>query len=240
MVPLSEIPINSLAWTLGAIATMAVAIRSFVTYKRSYSQLTGFIFWFAFLISIGLFFFGLPSLFTFDISILHATYKIGEVFMYASFIAQGAILWSLMLRQYVSVYAVTIPVALIGFATWLYALNRSVLFLEDNFVGYWEPRICNYLLAALFFALFIPVGLHFIRAMVRQTGFKNRLVPFGLGIVYASTGLFAGIHLIVVRNISALETSWMYMSFYIFLLMVTVWPRREKAKTVLPDTEQST
>src|SRR5680860_330710 len=129
MTPIDQIPINSLAWTFGVIACLALTIRSFIVYRRAYSQLTKYMCWFGVLITISLVFFGLPAFFTLDNQLLHWSYIIGEFFMYLGFIPQAAILWSLVLRRY-SVYAVTIPVAIIGLATWLYATPNSALHLN--------------------------------------------------------------------------------------------------------------
>lgn len=238
MTPLSEVPINSLAWTFGLAACLALGIRSFIVYRRSYSQLTKYICWFFMIMAVCLAFFGPPAFFTLDVDTLHNTYIIGEVFMYLGFIPQAAILWSLLLRQYFSVYVITIPTALVGLASWLYATPNSILYLENGFIDYREPFVSRLALVLLFGGLFIPVGLHFMKATMRQSGFKDRFVTFVLGSVYAGVGISIAVHLLTVRHVVSPASSVGNLIFFILLLVAIIWPRREKAKSVLPEVQQ--
>jgi hypothetical protein len=239
MTPLTEIPINSLAWMFGTAACLALGIRSLIIYRRSNSQLTKYLCWFFLLISISLVFFGFPALFTLDEGILHLSYVIGEFFMYIGFIAQAAVLWSLLLRQYFSVYTLTIPVGIIGLATWLYATPNSAIYLKDNFIDYSEPGICSFSMGILFIGLFMPVGLHFLRATMRQDGFKDRLVTFVLGMVYAGIGISTGVHLFTVGHATSPAASVGNLVFFIALIASIALPRREPAQTMLPEVRQT-
>lgn len=200
--------------------------------------MTKYMYWFGFLMGIALALFGLPSLFTLDEAILHNGYILGEAFMYLSFIPQAAILWSLVLRKYVPVYLVTIPVGLLGLATWLHGTPNSVLALENNFIDYSEPRINTFSLAVLFIVLFIPVGFHFLQATIRQKGFKDRLVTFMLGMVFAGVGISTAGHLLVAGHAVSVASSGGNIVFFIFMLAAIAWPRQQKPKSVLPDVRR--
>lgn len=238
MTPFAEIPINSLAWIFGSVACFALLVRSLIVYRRSYSPLTKYICWFAFLITLCLISFGFPSLFTLETKPLHISYIIGEFFMYLAFIPQAAVLWALVLRKYIPIYTITIPVGIVSMATWLYATPNSVLSLRGNFIDYSEPGICSFSMAMLFITMFIPVGYHFMKATFRQSGFKDRLITFVLGMVYAGIGVSTALSLFINGHGTSPQASVGNLFFFTFLFVAIVWPRRVAAKSVLPEIHQ--
>ena len=230
MISPTEIPINSLSWLFGSAACFALGVKSFLAYRDSFNQLTKYICWFSLIMAVALLCFSIPPLFTLDPDKLRYAWIIGELLVYISLIPQAAILWSLILRSHFSVYFLTIATGVIGLGSWLYAVPKLTLTIENNFVGYSEPGISTFTMAFLLGALFIPVGFHFLKATMRQTEFKGRLTTFVLGIVYIGIGVSTASQLLIIGQVASVASSFGNLAFFVVLLGAIVWPRRVKVK----------
>ncbi|HEX5743874.1 MAG TPA: hypothetical protein VFX84_00260, partial [Candidatus Saccharimonadales bacterium] len=114
---------------------------------------------------------------------------------------QAAILWCLILRRYFSIYYATVPVALIGLASWVYNIPRSQVVLTDNFINYYDPRIISLTIAVMMTVLFVPVGIYFLRAASWQSGMKGTVTSFMLGMMYVGIGLSVASEEIVAKQL---------------------------------------
>jgi len=188
---LSDVPINSYCWLLGAVALFVLGSKSLIGYRKSRGQLAKYMTWFGFVFVISLLAFSVPSFFTLDINILHKTYSVGEFFFFGGMVTQAAILWCLVLRPYMSVYIVTLSVAVMGLITWLYDVTHTRLSLSHGFVTYLDPRVSTWVIILMMIGLFVPVGVYFIRAASHQLGTKATVTSFVLGTMYAGFGLSA-------------------------------------------------
>src|SRR6185312_2159583 len=165
MTALSDIPLNSIVWCMGALACFMLSYRSYATYHVSKNELSKYLTWFAFLMAIGQSWLALPSLFTLDPDTLRTTYLIGEFFIYLSMVAQAAVLWCLLLRTRASIYYATIPAFILGACSWGYAVSRSTLqFGTDNFINYRDPTFSTIIIGVVLITLFVPVGIYFLRS----------------------------------------------------------------------------
>lgn len=231
MIALGDVPISSSSWLVGAVALLILGVKSLLGYRRSRVQLSKYITWFALLICASLFCFSIPAFFTLDMHTMLTFDLIGEGFFYASMVAQAAIVWFLMLRTRTSAYILTVPVALIGLAAWLYAIPRSTTqYLRHDFITYQDPRLSTLAIALLIIALFVPVGIYFLRLAPRQTGFKARLNSVIFGIVYIGIGLVNGGFELVTGQMMTTTSVYGIILFFIFLLIAALWPRRAGAK----------
>jgi hypothetical protein len=234
MVSLSDVPLNSITWLIGALACFALGYRSLVNYRRSRNELSKYLTWFGFLMGIGQAWLALPSFFTLDPDVLQTTYLIGELWIYASAVAQAGILWCLILRSRLSVYAATIPIAILGAAAWLYAIPRSTLEFSDNFIVYKDPTFSTIVIGVVLIGLFVPVGIYFIRSASQQEHTKAILTSLTLGLVYIGVGFFTGgIELLtgqVITPVSAIGD----LAFFIVMFSVLMWPKHAPARTKVP------
>lgn len=189
MTPLSDIPINTWTWGVGSAALVVLGIRSTVGYRRSRGQLSKYMAWFSWIYLPCLLAYAIPAIFTLDPETLRRASLVGEFFFWIGFVVQAAILWCLILRRYCSIYAVTVPVAIIGLACFLYDIPTSRIVLSDNFINYYPPRIVSLATAGLMTVLFVPVGIYFIKAASWQSGAKATVTSFVMGMMYAGMGL---------------------------------------------------
>jgi hypothetical protein len=231
MVPLSEVPFNSIVWLMGCLACFMLCYRSFFNYRVSKNELSKYLMWFGLSMGIGQAFLAFPAFFTLNTETLRTTYLIGEFFIYCSAIAQAAILWCLVLRSRIPIYAVTIPIGLIGFASWAYAIPRSTLHLvANNFIEYKDPLFSTIVIGVVLVGLFVPVGIYFLRSAAEQTHVKPILTSLSLGLVYIGIGFFTGGIELLTGQVITPRSAIFDLAFFFVMFSVLLWPHRATAK----------
>lgn len=231
MTPLNDIPLSSISWLIGAVALLILGIKSLFGYRHSRIELSKYITWFSLIVSLALFFFSVPSFFTLNLNTLRPLDMIGEGFFYGGMISQAAIVWCLILRSRVPMYVLTIPAGLISLASWLYAIPHATIhFSSHNFITYLDPRFSTLVIAGLMIFLFVPVGVYFLRLAPRQSGFKAVMNSVVFGVVYLGIGLTNGGFEIATGQVMTPKSVYGITLFFIFLLIVAVWPRKPNRK----------
>ncbi|HVI60623.1 MAG TPA: hypothetical protein VM535_00520 [Candidatus Saccharimonadales bacterium] len=237
MMALPDVPFNSIVWLMGASACFMLGYRSLASYRRSKNELSLYLTWFGLLMGTGQLFLAIPPFFTLDTDFLHKAYIVGEFWIYGSAVAQAAILWCLILRSRVPRYAVTLPIVIIGFASWLYAVPRSTLEItHDNFIIYRDPLLSTIIIGVVLISLFVPVGVYFLRSASKQAHLKAMLTSLSLGVVYIGIGVFTGGIELLVGYVITPRSAIFDLAFFIVMFSVLLWPRRVLAKTKLPST----
>lgn len=231
MIGFSAVPFNSVVWLMGSLACGMLAYRSFHNYRSSKTELSKYLTAFGLLMGIGQAWLAVPAFFTADASTLRITYLIGEFFIYSSAVAQAAILWCLILRAHVPVYVVTVPIALLGLAGWLYALPRSTLqFAADNFINYRDPVFSTVIIGLVLLGLFVPVGLYFLRSAAQQDGVRAILTSLALGLVYVGIGFFTGGMELLTGQVITPRSAVFDLAFFVVMFSVLLWPHRAVVK----------
>jgi hypothetical protein len=233
MTALTDIPIDSISWQIGAAACLVLGFKSLTRYRRSRDELSKYMAWFALLTGIALAMFGFPSLFTLDTGTLLVWGLAGEFFFFGGMVAQAAIMWSLILRGRIPLYLITVPVAMLGLAASVYAVPHTELVLSNDFVTFFNPRFTTLVIAVLMFGLFAPVGLYLLRMAPRQDSFKSMLTSLGLSVAYLGIGIIGGGFEIVTGQIMTRASMPSNTLFFTFLLVAVLWPRRADAKPPL-------
>ncbi|HEX5743882.1 MAG TPA: hypothetical protein VFX84_00300 [Candidatus Saccharimonadales bacterium] len=231
MIALSEIPLNSIVWSMGSMACFMLCYRSFISYRSSRNELSKYLTWFGLLMGIGLALLAVPAFFTSDTAALRTAYLAGEFFIYGSAVAQAAILWCLLLRSRFSIYFATVPVLLLGLCSWAYAIPHSTLrFTTDNFIEYRDPLFSTIVIGTVLIGLFVPVGLYFLRSASRQEGTKAILTSLTLGLVYIGVGFFTGGIELLTGQVITPRSAVFDLAFFFVMFSVLLWPHRAPAK----------
>jgi hypothetical protein len=213
---------------IGSAACLILGGKSFFRYRRSRDELSKYMAWFFLVIGVSLAAFSVPSLFTLNAGTLLVTGLAGEVFFYGGMMAQAAIVWFLMLRPRFPIYFVTVPVGIVGLASWLYSLSRTKVLVESNFITFLNPRASTLVIAILMIGLFVPVGLYFLREAPRQTDFKAKLNSVAVSLAYLGIGLIGGGFEIATGQIMTRTSVFSNTIFFSVLLIGVIWPRRTK------------
>lgn len=234
MVALSDVPFNSFVWLTGSIACFMLFYRSYASYRGSKNELSKYLAWFGLLMGMGQALLALPPFFTLDTDTLRQTYLIGEFLIYCSAVAQSAVLWCLILRSRVPIYAATVPIGLVGLVSWLYAIPRSTLEISNNFINYRDPTFSTIVIGLVLMGLFIPVGIYFLRSASQQVHTKAILTSLTLGVVYVGVGFFTGGIELVAGQVITPASAIGDLAFFIVMTSVLLWPRRAAVK--VPNT----
>ena len=230
MISLSSVPLNSYAWLMGSIACYMLFYRSYVNYHNSKNELSKYLAWFGLLMGTGQALLALPAFFTLNTDTLRITYLIGELAIYASAVAQAAVLWCLLLRSKISIYSATLPILAIGIVSWAYAVPRSTLEITNNFINYRDPLFSTIVVGLVLMSLFIPVGIYFIHSASQQTHTKAILTSLTLGLVYVGVGIFTGGVELLTGQVITPTTAIGDLAFFIVMTSVLLWPHRATSR----------
>lgn len=234
MTPLSDVPLNSLTWLTGSLACFALCYRSYTQYRHSANELPKYLACFSLAMGIGQGLLAIPAFITLNVGVLRTTYQAGELFVYISMVAQAAIVWCLLLRSKLSLLVTTIPLSIIGLASWLYALPRSTLRLNDSgFIIYRDPLASTIVVGVLLIGLFLPVGLYFLYSATKQTQFRGTLISLVLGVVYIGIGILTGVVELVAGEVVTPGSARGDLTFFLVLLAVLLWPRHIKMPRIV-------
>lgn len=234
MTPLADIPLNTWCWLLGAVTLVVLGIKSVAGYHKSRGELSKYMAWFSWVFLPCLLAFSVPALFTLDHDVLRATSLIGEFFFFMGLVTQAAILWCLILRRYCSIWYVTVPAAIAGLACWLYDVPNSRIVLSDNFINYYDPRPVSIVIAVMVVALFVPVGIYFIRAASLQAGAKATVTSFMLGIMYVGIGLSIASEELIARQLLTPAAAIVNLLIATMLLTALILPWQLRVKLPAP------
>jgi hypothetical protein len=217
---------------MGSLACYMLGYRSWSSYRVSRNELSKYLAWFGLLMGLGQSMLAFPAFFTADPAALRTTYLIGELFVYCSAVAQAAILWCLLLRSRFPILYATLPVAVIGAASWLYAIPRSTLKFTaaNNFIEYRDPVFSTIVVGLFLMGLFIPVGLYFLRSASRQEGVKAILTSLTLGLVYIGVGFFTGGIELLAGQVITPRSAVFDLAFFFVMFSVLLWPHRAPVK----------
>lgn len=228
---LSDVPLNSYAWLMGSLACFMLGYRSLVSYQVSRNELSRYLAWFGLLMGTGQAMLAIPSFFTLDAELLRRTYLTAEFFIFGSAVAQAAVMWCLILRSRMPIYAATVPTLLIGAAAWLYAIPRSTLqFGSDNFINYRDPLFSTVVIGVVLVGLFVPVGLYFLRSAAHQGNAKGILTSLTLGLVYIGVGFFTGGIELLTGQVITPRSAIFDLAFFVVMFSVLLWPHRASVR----------
>ncbi|HZL08046.1 MAG TPA: hypothetical protein VFC50_02540 [Candidatus Dormibacteraeota bacterium] len=235
MVALSDIPLNSLTWSVGTVACLVLSYRSFASYRRSANELSKYIAWFGLIMGIAQGLFAIPPLFTLDLGTLRIVYILVELFVYISAVAQAAILWCLMLRSRLSIYFVIIPIAVLGTLAWLYSIPYASVHLDKRFINYHDPLFSTLVVGVMLIGLFVPVGIYFLRSVAGQVLLKAKLNSLALGVLYVGIGISTGGLELLTGEVLTRGSAIADTVLFAGLVVAFLWPRRP-----LPESRQTT
>jgi len=181
-----DVPINAVSWSLGALALYMFAFKSWRSYRTTRNPLGRMYCVLGLTFGTALFFFGVPGLFTRDVSVLRITYFLADLFVQISMQVQLWLLWFLGLQgrtRLVYLYLITVP-----FSAVLMTLQALTSHVDIS----WSPYLIVYtdgtavliLKSIIYLAIALPIGYFFVREAPRQSTFKARAQSFMAGLTF--------------------------------------------------------
>lgn len=221
-----SVPINSLAWSIGALALYSFVIKSWRSYHLTRNPLARMYGVLAFTFGTALFFFGVPGLLTEHTSILRYTYFLADLFVQISMQVQVWILWFLGLRNYARLdylYLVTIPFSAVLMT--LQAMTSSVeISHSQNIVIYTDKPAVLILKSIIYVAIALPIGYFLLRQVPQQVSLRAKLKSFVAGMAFIVICIAATSNNIF-DNGSDTPTSATVVAIFFIIFLLTNLPR---------------
>ncbi len=188
---MDPIPKDAFLWTAVALTVAAIALRSFLLYKRTHSALAGKFAVMSLIMTVSMMFMGIPLFFTDDTQTLSVTFAIGGAFYMGYFLYQVYLYWWLQLKQRLPLYLYGAPF-LAAWAIGVYALidgagKGSLVSIEGSDVTLQalHPAV------ALLSMVSILLGISLLRAG-RENARNGH--PAGMSYVFAVVFILLGIY----------------------------------------------
>lgn len=217
-----NVPINAVAWSVGATALYLFVIRSWRTYRITRNPLGQIYTILAFTFGTALFFFGVPALFTQDTHILRVTYFMADLFVQISMQVQVWALWFLGLRNHARlgyIYMVTIPFSAVIMT--LQAMTSHVTVSQSPLLVLYSDETAVLILKSIIYvAIALPIGYLLIREAPRQVSMKAKAKSFVAGMTFIVIGLAATFNNIFDNGSDTPGSAAVVLTFFIIFVVV--------------------
>lgn len=218
---LMHVPLNSITWTLGAVALYTFGFKSWRSWRRTANPLARMYYTLGAVFGTALFFFGVPGLLTQDTHILRYTYFSADFFVQVSMQVQVWILWFLGLRNRIRLrhlYLVTIPFSILSIT--LEVLSSHVGISQSPYLIVYADKLPVLVLKSIIYVtIAMPLGYFLIRQAPRQTTLRAKAKSFTGGMIFIGVCLAATSNNIFDKGSDTRSSAITVMVFFtIFLL----------------------
>src|SRR5665213_159740 len=224
------LPINSVAWTVGAVALYTFSFKSWRSYRRTKTLLAQMYYVLGTTFGTALLFFGVPGLLTQDTRILLYTYFVADFLVQISMQVQVWILWFIGLRNRArlkTLLTFTLPVSVLSIT--LEVLTSSVSVSQSpHLVVYTDRTPVLILKSIIYMTIAIPLGYFFLRQVPRQTTRQAKIKLIASGMFFIIVCLAATSNNIFDKGSDTPSSAITVMVFFvIFLLAQLPRPRQQ-------------
>lgn len=216
------LPINAMAWSVGAAALYLFALRSWRSHRFTGNPLARMYFVLGLTFGTALFFFGVPALFTRDLGVLRYSYFFADLFVQISMQVALWLLWFLGLRNRVRLiylYLVTVP-----FSAVLMTLQATTSHVEVSrspyLIVYTDKPAVLILKSIIYVAIALPIGYFLLRQVPRQTSFRPKVKSFIAGMTFIVICLAATSNNIFDNGSDTPTSAAIVLSFFIIFAVI--------------------
>jgi hypothetical protein len=226
-----HVPLNSVTWTLGAVALYMFSFNSWRAYRRTKNPLAQMYYVVGLSFGTALFFFGVPGLFTQNPHILRYTYFSADFFVQVSMQVQVWILWFIGLRNRVPLkrlLAVTGPFSAVLIT--LEVLTSHVAVSRSPYLIIYNDKLPVLVLKSIIYvSIALPLGYFFLRKAPDQTTPRAKVKSLTAGMFFIVVCLAATSNNIFDKGSDTVSSSVTVMIFFIIFLLAQL-PRPRAAK----------
>ena len=219
---MTQVPINALAWSVGALALYIFVFRSWRTYRVTRNPLAQIYTLLALTFGTALFFFGVPALFTQNTHILRYTYFLADLFVQISMQVQVWALWFLGLRNYVRldyIYMVTIPFSAVLMTLQAMTSHVSVSY-SPYIITYSDQPVVLVLKSIIYVTIALPIGYLLLRQVPKQTSLKSKAKSLVAGMTFIVICLAATSNNIFDKGSDTPGSAAVVLTFFIVFVVV--------------------
>lgn len=217
-----DVPINCITWSLGSLALYTLALKSWLSYKRTRNPLARMYYALGLTFGTALFFFGVPGLFTENLHVIRVAYFLADLFAQVSMQVQIWMLWFLGLRNRVSlghVYLVSLPFSAV--LVTLQAMSSHVgLSQSPHLIMYIDKPVVLALKSIIYVGVAVPIGYFLIRQVPSQTSLRAKLKTFMSGMTFIGVALAATSNNIFDKGSDTQQSATIVAGLFVVFLLV--------------------
>jgi hypothetical protein len=191
MVSLTSAPLNSYAWTWGAIAVYAFTLKSYQTYRRTKNPLARIYTGVGFSFATALLFFGFPGFLTQNPHVLLYTYFMADIWVQTAIQFAAWQLWFIGTRTFLSlkyILSFTIPLSVIIMC--IEVMTSKVYFSQSQnlIIEHDKPPVLI-LKSIIYILVSAPLAFYLLRQVPKQANFRAKYQSFIAGMIYIAVTL---------------------------------------------------
>lgn len=216
-----HVPINSITWTMGAIALYTFSFNSWRAYQQTKSLLSRMYCVLSLTFGTGLLLFGAPGLFTQDIHILRYTYFSADFFVQASMQIQVWILWFIGLRDHIMLkwlLACTVPFSIVSMALEVMTSRVSVS-QSPHLIVYLDKPPVLILKSIIYVVIAMPLGYFLLQQAPAQVTRRAKVKSATAGMVFIVVCLAATSNNIFDKGSDTVSSSFTVLIFFVIFLL---------------------
>jgi len=217
-----NVPINSVTWTLGAVALYMFSFNSWRAYRRTKNLLAQMYYILGLSFGTALFFFGVPGLFTANTHVLLYTYFSADFFVQVSMQVQVWLLWFIGMRNRIRLqylFAFTVPLSILSLTVEVLTSHVSVS-LSPHLVVYNDKPLVLILKSIIYVSIAIPLGYFFLRQVPSQTTRRAKIKSLAAGLFFIVVCLAATSNNIFDKGSDTVSSAITVMIFFFIFLLV--------------------
>lgn len=219
---MTQVPINAITWSLGALALYTFAFKSWRSYRRTRNPLGRMYYVLGLAFGTALFFFGVPGLFTQDPAILRYTYFAADFFVQVSMQVQVWLLWFLAFRNHVrlrSLLLVTVPFSAILLTSEVLMSHVSIS-QSPYLVVYADQPLTLILKSIIYMSIAMPLGYFLIRQVPNQTTLQAKAKTFIGGMTFIVVGLAATSNNVFDKGSDTAQSATIVAVFFVVFFLI--------------------
>lgn len=228
MLNLYSLPIDAVAWCIGAAVLWIFTVKSYRNYIKTRNPLLPKYMAISSTLGTACLFFGLPSLLTHDNNVLFYTNYIGDVFVQICMLGQAWLAWFIGWKRFVPLWVLLLPTFLFSCVILVFEYHTSSVHLSTApyIVIYNDAQTILWMKSLLYILISWPLGYFFIRLGVAQSTRLARIKSIMTGLMFifiSGAAIYTNLF-----NKGSDDFKSAVQNFIVFslFLLITIWPRK--------------
>jgi hypothetical protein len=216
-----HVPINAITWSLGFVAFYTLTLKSRSSYRRTRNPLAQMYYWIGLSFGTGLFFFGVPGLFTQNLQVLSYSYFMADFFTQVTMQIGFWLMWFLGLRNRIRLrllLAFTIPFSVVLMV--LQGLTLRVELSQSPYlIEYLDQPPVLILKSIIYGAVSWPLGFFILRQAPSQLTLSAKIKSAALGLAFILVSTAAIINNVFERGGDTKESATIVAIFFVVFFL---------------------
>jgi len=231
MLNLYPVPIDAIAWCIGATVLWIFTLKCYLNYRVTRNPLLPKYMMIASTLGASCLLFGLPSLLTHDNHTLFYTNYIGDVFVQICMMGQIWLAWFIGWKKFVPLWVVLVPTIVFSCVILFFEYHTSSVYWSSSpyVVVYNDAKSILWMKSILYILISWPLGYFFIRLGLAQQSRLARIKSIMTGLMFifiSGAAIYTNLFNHGSDNFNSAVQNFIVFSVF---LLITIWPRKRQA-----------